>query len=360
LSEKLIVKNFGPIKHVELDINKVSVLIGEQGTGKSALARLLHLFHNQAFLFEDSDKIFQAFDFPFKKNTEIEYFSENYFISYIDGKFKINYKGRHQEFLDKISVLSNKYLVEHDFKVQNEYTSLNEWYLENIGLSVYISAERIILPIIYKMSRIPNVPYIDYLSIVYNQARYKIRELDIPYLHHVKYKLEGDDDKIILDNETLLLHQTSSGFQASIPLGIIVESFASRKEKFKFIIEEPELNLFPATQYELIKYLIERTSSEKNGLFLATHSPYIITSLNNLMYAYQVGQKNPEPVAAIIDKKYWLNPDEVSAYRLLTDGTARNILDDELKQINAGEIDEISRSINDKWDKIADIEFSKA
>ena len=33
-TEKLIVKNFGPIKDAELDLKKVTVLIGEQASGE--------------------------------------------------------------------------------------------------------------------------------------------------------------------------------------------------------------------------------------------------------------------------------------------------------------------------------------
>ena len=51
MKETLHIKNFGPIKEVKLELGKVNVLIGEQGTGKSAIVRLIHLFHNQEFLF---------------------------------------------------------------------------------------------------------------------------------------------------------------------------------------------------------------------------------------------------------------------------------------------------------------------
>jgi len=132
------------------------------------------------------------------------------------------------------------------------------------------------------------------------------------------------------------------------------------KGKIKtFLIEMPELNLHPVVQDKLIQYFVENTSTFGSGVLLTTQSPYTLTSLNNMMYGYEMGQKNEGQTSEIIEKKYWLNPKEVTAYRLLSDGTARNILDDELKQIDAGELDEISRSINAKWDKIADIEFGK-
>jgi len=41
LKEKLIIKNFGPIKEVDLDLGRFTILIGEQATGKSTVAKVL-------------------------------------------------------------------------------------------------------------------------------------------------------------------------------------------------------------------------------------------------------------------------------------------------------------------------------
>ena len=43
MREKLIIKNFGPIKSVDLDLGKITVLIGEQATGKSTIAKVLSI-----------------------------------------------------------------------------------------------------------------------------------------------------------------------------------------------------------------------------------------------------------------------------------------------------------------------------
>src|SRR5262249_20183599 len=40
MQSRLIVKNFGPIKSVDLDLRNVNVFIGPQASGKSALAKL--------------------------------------------------------------------------------------------------------------------------------------------------------------------------------------------------------------------------------------------------------------------------------------------------------------------------------
>ncbi|MBK8562198.1 MAG: AAA family ATPase [Saprospiraceae bacterium] len=42
--QKLIVRNFGPIRELDLDIKDLSLFIGEQATGKSTVAKLIYFF----------------------------------------------------------------------------------------------------------------------------------------------------------------------------------------------------------------------------------------------------------------------------------------------------------------------------
>ena len=39
--EKLTIKNFGPIKSIDLDLGRITILIGEQASGKSTVAKVL-------------------------------------------------------------------------------------------------------------------------------------------------------------------------------------------------------------------------------------------------------------------------------------------------------------------------------
>ncbi len=41
--ERLIVKNFGAIKNIELELKKLTVFIGETGAGKSTIAKLVSI-----------------------------------------------------------------------------------------------------------------------------------------------------------------------------------------------------------------------------------------------------------------------------------------------------------------------------
>jgi len=46
--ENIIVKNFGPLKNIDMEIKNLTVFIGESGTGKSILAKLISIFKNSA------------------------------------------------------------------------------------------------------------------------------------------------------------------------------------------------------------------------------------------------------------------------------------------------------------------------
>ena len=48
--EKLIIKNFGPISDIEIELKKYVVLIGDTSTGKSVIAKLICIFQDCLFL----------------------------------------------------------------------------------------------------------------------------------------------------------------------------------------------------------------------------------------------------------------------------------------------------------------------
>ena len=44
MKEELYIEHFGPIIEARVPINKITVLIGQQGSGKSTIAKLYSLF----------------------------------------------------------------------------------------------------------------------------------------------------------------------------------------------------------------------------------------------------------------------------------------------------------------------------
>ena len=130
--------------------------------------------------------------------------------------------------------------------------------------------------------------------------------------------------------------------------------------KYRFVVivaKNPEAGLFPTAQNGLVAhYASIINSGPNNRLLITTHSPYILTALNNYLYAYQVGQKYPDAVSALIPKHLWIDPRRVSAY-FVENGVATSIMDGELQQIDADKIDEASTLSNALYDKLFDIKI---
>ena len=48
--QKIIINNFGAVKNAEIDIKKVLILIGEQASGKSTIAKLIYFRNHRLFI----------------------------------------------------------------------------------------------------------------------------------------------------------------------------------------------------------------------------------------------------------------------------------------------------------------------
>ena len=192
----------------------------------------------------------------------------------------------------------------------------------------------------------------------YEKAIQTIKELPLTIIDKkIKYKREGKSS-YIYHNETekVDLLESASGLQSVVPILLLVEYSKSLKDKynFNFVVEEPELNLYPKAQHELIKYLVKNCLIDRKNLILTTHSPFILASINNLLLAFDNGKTKPTEVNKIIKKESWLDPKNFIAYEL-KNGKAKKIMNDKLGQINENMIDMVSDSFSDEFDKLLDL-----
>lgn len=400
--EKLIIKNFGPIKDVELELGRFNVLIGEQATGKSTIAKVLAVCRYFSYLIDNSELqpdpfyeglirwgLFEAV----RSDTYIKYecshysFTAQLIVSHEEAienpetgepdvleveRFKIELNPKSVEFNTLISELNKlrpspfqQITMDYQFRIpvsfyQNEVASVmdNPFYiptergLQSIFSLGKNSIQNISDSLFNQFARLDQItrPFKEETS---------IEPLDIVY----KNENGKGFTKKINENEYYSLANGASGFQSTIPIVLLVKYYTEIKRKKKtFIIEEPELNLFPVAQNKLIQYLVEKTMSYGNSILLTTHSPYILTSLNNLMYAYQVGQKHKEKINEVIEEKYWINPVEVSAYLLRYDDDVKGIVQENILDkeglIKAEKIDNVSTILNTDFNAIMDIELN--
>lgn len=390
MSEILHIKNFGPIKDMSFEFKKINILIGDQGTGKSSVAKLysvLKLFLTVKF-FNLQDSELEEDD-----NWQFEQYVNQFEIKdYFNEKTEIYYKSA----LD----IEVRYLSLKVSRTSSNYTSFSPSFTYIVAERVYVSTlADALYGLIETGAKLPtlfNRFGNKFLTARKTKSKSLFSELiGVDFSH-----TNGADNIIMEDGKIIPLLKASSGMQGTIPLLVVydtvVENIFARgradiNENNLMVIEEPELNLFPETQRKVIHYLIGNnfeipnipliTNNEnpdnpevdfylgfeykefKNQLLITTHSPYVLTTMNNLMYAFSVGKNNAEKASKIIDQKYWVNPDEVSAYILLDDGICENIIDKDVEGatlIKVEKIDEISKQLNIEFNQLIDLEIINA
>ena len=192
----------------------------------------------------------------------------------------------------------------------------------------------------------------------FSGAKKEVTDVELP-IFDVKYEQRNGDDYIRVPGreKPLYLHETASGIQSVAPLLVLLEHLSRQTERPQsFIIEEPELNLYPEAQQALLNILVEKCAKAdgKNDLIITTHSPYVLASCNLLLEAWKVWEKRPDleqEIAAIVPRASWINPAEFAAYHV-ADGTVKPITDERTHLLGANELDAVSGDIADAFRKL--------
>lgn len=151
----------------------------------------------------------------------------------------------------------------------------------------------------------------------------------------------------------------SYGHQEILPLLLVLaDFFLWRNTRGRAVyIEEPEAHLFPVTQKQIVEF-IAATFRELDGqmsLVLTTHSPYVLTSINNLLEAGKLYDgASPDAkkrLEKIVPSSQILKLDEVVFYAL-ENGKAKSIIDSETELIDAAIIDSVSEDIATQFDDL--------
>jgi predicted ATPase len=324
---KIKIKNFGPIKEGFrdndgwLDVNKVTVFIGNQGSGKSTVAKLISTFTwiEKALVRGDYNK--KWFERKNKlKNQYLNYHRlENYFKINGYDKTAIEYQG------DAYSI---KY--ENGSLTVNAISG-NPYPLPQI---MYVPAERNFIAYVKtpKELKLSSGSLKEFLTEFENAKREMKGLLKLP-INNVDLEYDKLNDTLNLKGEgyKVKLTEASSGFQSLVPLFLVsgylansvkkqsevnkepmsseemqrfkkgvediwntdsltdeqkrialsVWSSKFNKTAFVNIVEEPEQNLFPSSQWQMLQSLLEfNNMNSGNKLIMTTHSPYIINFLS--------------------------------------------------------------------------------
>ena len=368
------IKNFGPIKagYQEndgwIDIKKVTVFIGNQGSGKSTVAKLISTFtwiekvlvrgdYNTKW-FEETNKLknllknhrIESF---FNDKTEIEYLGDAYQIEYKTDKLKISEISKTEYVLPQIIYQpAERNLLSY----VKTYKSLE---LTSPALINYATAFDAALIEMGHNNEILNLPIND-LSMEYdwvnksinlkgldykinlNEASSGVQSIVPLYLvtRHlaslVRNQLVFDEPKTSIEElerfknsaTEILNSYTLTDEQKKVAISILASRF--NKKSFINIVEEPEQNLFPSSQKEMLWCLlffnnfgyVDLPQNKKNKLIFTTHSPYIVNYLSLAIQGYYLLGKIKSneillnKLKAIIPLESVISAEDVAIYEL--------------------------------------------
>lgn len=381
--EHLQVYNFGPIVNADInDIGKVNVFIGESGSGKStlmkilAMCRWLHKMHNiRSYL-----KLSGIRNVPFRLRGERvlaanglnAFVSEDSVILYRCGSFECSMKAGRLSVskstlpfgelcLEKIAYISDKRDMIPDLVAGNVVMKHGMFFLEET-LGNFQKA----------------IDTITSTSLPYLGVKMDVRKTNIGRRVFVS-SLSGDTCFA-----NLPLKNASSGIQSTVALHFILQYFANHydvvealnatvlgylasndslsnfkpvadigafpNKRISLMVEEPEISLFPTNQRGLVNHIVamvNESSAAGIDITMATHSPYILTSLNVLLLAGRAASIDKVAAERAMGSKVALEHGSVSAWEI-KDGVSRKLIDEETGLIDGTWLDSVSETFDEQ------------
>ena len=377
--ERLVIRNFGPITNLDIEFRRLTLFIGDQGSGKSTLSKLLTICRDMRWWLQllenpESDEIRKPF-FNFGIN---EYFMDDSYIKYSMGGLVIKYEEGVFSIVsndigkDEISVyfeyLNKKFGYSQDSSSSSETDDVEQAFMEaNARMILYNPAERNLVGNLSEATAslwsagipLPK-PLLEYMGL-FERATKLFPRYEIP-IFKVDFVKKDNKNMIELSGKDKLisLSASSSGLQSAIPMLMVID-FALKTNCFdSFVIEEPEQNLFPKNQFEMLGFVTTRLwTNQRRQFIITTHSPYMLSSLNVLMLAYKLQhiEEVREEAEKIIKPSYTVNPDDVVVYSLDPESEeyCKSLISEKTGLVSVNELDSVSEVIGYDFDRLYDL-----
>lgn len=369
--QQILIKNFGPIVNrqgVPVSFSKVLVLCGEQGTGKSSVAKLISQFFwlEKALVRRDYTVVeVEQPGFLLKLSSFhniTSYFKNDSYIKFIGSKYEFLYEDQNLKVLERQNI---------------------EYVRPQI---MYIPAERNLVAVLDDAIKIQNLPkpIAVFLEEYYNALKNIKAPLQLPISgYNVDYNADTNTVWLGDNNFKIKLSEAASGFQSLVPLFLVsrnllrrvifhsdssnsrseasvvesmqlkerIQEMISKNKDLKDevlmlmiqelnrsahnnrllnIVEELEQNLYPLSQRIVLNELLRINNAvESNQLVLTTHSPYII---NYLTLAIKMGMLKKKfnktklnDLIEVVPLNSAVVPEDVSIYQLSPDGEIESL-----------------------------------
>ena len=391
---KIEIHNFGPIKEAYITVKKVTVFMGNQGSGKSTAAKLISTFAwIEKYLFRHRGNVpksvlnsvgFQTYlayhriDSYLKDDTEVTYFGDYYKISFNlkgiqFGKIgdiyllpKITYFPAERNFVSSIKKskegnsfqLWSQALQEFKEIFQEAKTNLKDRKSINLpidGASIEYSQ---FYDILFIKGNDYEIPLSDSASGFQSVVPMYVVAEYLSKITETEQKMDDAEREQFIKQSTLILNNPFySQEQKDILLsrlagGINIQSIFN-------IIEEPEQNLFPTSQRSMLFALLKFNNvSEHNSMIITTHSPYIVGNMTLAIKAAELYKKTSnddirQKIAHIVPEMSSINANDVVIYEF--DDKTRTVSELEIQNGLPSDNDYLNNALGDTNDLFCDL-----
>ena len=350
----IIIENFGAIKmhNAPIEIKKVTFFIGNQGSGKSTVAKLISIFSwiEKALVRGDYDRKwferknrFKNTFLPYhrienylKKDTFIQYEGEAYIITYENEFLKLEEKKNNNYSLPQIMYVPSErnfiayvkspkelklssdalkdFLTEFDNSkeiVKNLELPINEAILDYDKLNDTLNLKGKD----YKIKLTEASSGFQSFAPIYMVSCYLAKS--VKKQSEVKVGMSGEEkDRFRKEVEQIYKNELFTDEQKRIAISVLSKKF--NKTSFINIVEEPEQNLFPTSQRDMLYSLLKINNEiEANKLIITTHSPYLVNYISVVVEAGNIrNEANKEQIGKIIPISALVKREDLAIYEL--------------------------------------------
>lgn len=396
---RILIQKTGPIEYADLTLNRYNVFIGKQSSGKSTIAKIvsnctwmekevathpynpvsvyentyrdeLVAFHNMegyvkddAYILYESDYVTielkggkcsitrkQAIDSYLRKKT-LYIPSERNIVVYSDGiggannlrSFASDWQSAREVFDEKnkqpvLDLGISYYKKGENGKTTNQVVSTSNGKEYDIDLKSGSSGLQSVIPITVSIDFFTDVVYNPKVQgdLLKANDKHSLNQLSEYYVRMHKDELLSGPVESVMKK---LLGEIS---------GLVSLNSTS------FVIEEPENNLFPETQYALMKYLFTcmNRAGRKHEMTITTHSPYILSTLNIFLMAGRL-KDDIGMVADVlkISEGSYIDGGELSVWSVERGGV-KSIIDKQTGMISENYLDTVSDVLGGKFNAL--------
>lgn len=164
--------------------------------------------------------------------------------------------------------------------------------------------------------------------------------------------VSGEERLQISERRYVKINFASSGQQEAVWILNVLFYYLLNNRDSYFIIEEPESHLFPNAQKLIMEFIALAQNRGKNKILITTHSPYILGTINNLLYADKIAETVPEDeLREIVPQSRRIIFNALSAF-FIQGGSVEECVDKEFGAIKNEVVDSASGDIDEDYDRM--------